>query len=246
MVTTSDENLDRFVTAYRDQFSYAYDNEIILNWYPKRIMSLCSPGDSLLELGIGHGYTTTLFARHFVRHVVIDGSAAVIEQFQRESPDCTAAIVQAYFEDFETDERFDTVVMGFVLEHVEDPLQVLRHYLKFLRPGGRCFIAVPNGESLHRQIGYKAGLLDNMMNLGTGDLELGHRRLYSVSTLRNAVNESGYRTVREEGIFLKPFTTAQMVSLRLSEPVHTALCEIGIHHPEMCAALLFEAVAARS
>lgn len=244
MVATPTTSLDKFVAAYRDEFAFAYDNDLILNWYPKRIIARCMPEDSLLELGIGHGYTTSLFAQYFARHTVIDASSAVIEQFRREAQACSATIVQAYFEDFESDQRFDTIVMGFVLEHVDDPALVLRHYRKFLTPGGKCFVAVPNGESLHRQLGHRAGLLEDMLSLGQGDLELGHQRTFSVSTLSRLVAESGYKVIREEGIFLKPFTTAQMISLNLSPSVHNALCELGVAYPQLCAGLLFELVAA--
>lgn len=234
-------HLDSFIAAYGEGFSYAFDNNIILNWYPERIMTLCTAGGSLLELGIGHGLTSNRFSRHFSRHVVIDGSASVIEQFHIQYPDCKAQVVQAYFEDFDTDERFDAIVMGFVLEHVKDPQLVLQRFKRFLAPGGRCFIAVPNGESLHRRFGYAAGLLGDLMVLGKGDLELGHERLYSLDSLSGELHATGYRVVRKEGIFLKPLTTTQLQSLQLDEKIIQGMCKVGIDYPELSCALLFEA-----
>ncbi|MDF0605557.1 class I SAM-dependent methyltransferase [Neisseriaceae bacterium TC5R-5] len=234
-------HLDRFIAAYGEGFSYAFDNNIMLNWYPERIMQLCPAGGSLLELGVGHGYTSNRFSQHFSRHVVIDGSTSVIEQFHSQYPDCKAKVVQAYFEDFDTEERFDVIVMGFVLEHVANPQLVLQRYKKFLAPGGRCFIAVPNGESLHRRFGHAAGLLGDLMALGKGDLELGHERLYSLNSLSGELQETGYRVVRKEGIFLKPLTTAQLQSLHLDENTIQAMCKVGIDYPELSCALLLEA-----
>ena len=232
--------LDNFAHAYGEGFSYAFDNNIMLNWYPQRVMQLCADKGRLLELGIGHGFTTNRFSQHFERHVVIDGSASVIKQFQNQYPGSKAEIVECYFENFDTEERFDTIVMGFVLEHVEDPCVVLRHFKKFLAPNGRCFIAVPNGESLHRRLGHAAGLLSDLMKLGQGDLELGHRRLYSVDSLTNELSRANYRVVRKEGIFLKPLMTSQLQSLHLDEKIIQAMCVVGIDYPELSCALLVE------
>lgn len=235
------EILESYLPAYGEGFDYAFDNHIILNWYPERIMQLCPSGGRLLELGIGHGYTTHRFSQHFLRHVVIDGSVSVIEQFRTQYPNCPASIVQGYFEDFESDERFDVIVLGFILEHVSNPREILEKYKDFLAPGGRMFIAVPNGESLHRRVGHAAGLLDDMMTLGRGDIELGHQRLYSDRSLTEALGEAGYGVVRKEGIFLKPFMTAQLQSLQLSPDIIRGMCQVGIDYPELSAALLFEA-----
>ena len=233
--------LDTFLDAYSENFSYAFDNNIMLNWYPDRILQICQSKGSLLELGVGHGFSTNRFARSFDRHVVVEGSASVIQQFRSQHPDCSAEIVESYFEDFETEERFDVIVMGFVLEHVEDPCMVLRHFRKFLGPNGRCFVAVPNGESLHRRIGRAAGLLGDLMELGLADLELGHRRLYSLRNLTDVLSLANYRVVRTEGIFLKPLTTPQLQSLNLTEDVIRAMCAVGVDYPELCCAMLVEA-----
>lgn len=233
--------LDDFIEAYGEGFSYAFDNNIMLNWYPQRLMELCSNTGKLLELGIGHGFSTNRFSQYFSEHVVIDGSASVIEQFRKQYPDSSAKIVESYFENFESESKFDLIVMGFVLEHVEDPQVVLRRFKDFLAPGGRCFVLVPNGESLHRRFGHAAGLLNDMMELGQGDLELGHNRLYSSESLTAELNQAGYRVVRKEGLFLKPFTTPQLKSLNLNETIIKAMCTIGIDYPELSCALLFEA-----
>jgi SAM-dependent methyltransferase len=238
-------SLDDYIAAYGEGFDYAFDNNIILDWYPRRIVELCPDGSSLLELGLGHGLTTSRFSRHFSRHLVLDGSASVIEQFRHQFPGSTAEIMETYFENFETAERFDVIVMGFILEHVDDPALILRKFRGFLKPGGRCFVAVPNAESLHRRFGHAAGLLEDMQALGKGDRELGHVRLYSVESLDRQLEEAGYRPVRREGVFLKPFTTSQLQSLALGPDILKAMCAVGIGYPELSCALLVEAAVAR-
>ena len=152
------QNLDSYISAYGADFVYTFDNSIMLNWYPKRIMALSKREDRMLELGIGHGFTSNLFAKYYSQYSVIDGSKSVIAKFRNQFPSSAARIVHSYFEDYDTAQKFDVMVMGFVLEHVDNPQQILRRFRQFLAPGGRCFIAVPNAESLHRRFGHEACL----------------------------------------------------------------------------------------
>jgi len=46
----------------------------------------------------------------------------------------------------------DAVILGFILEHVIDPGQYLREAERVLKPGGWCYIAVPNHRSLEDRV----------------------------------------------------------------------------------------------
>lgn len=232
--------LDAHVGAYEGQNLYDFDNEILLTWYPQRIMAINPNAKSLLELGLGHGFTTNIFSRAFDRHVVLDGSQAVIENFRKRYPDCQAEIVETFFEDYQTEERFDLIVLGFILEHVDDPVLILKRFRQFLKPGGKMYAAVPNAEVLNRRLGHLAGLLPDMQTLSENDVLLGHKRYYIVETLTNDARLAGFSIEKMEGIYLKPLTTRQLVSLNLDKKIIQALCEIGIDYPELCCGILAE------
>lgn len=230
--------LDAHASAYAGNSVYDFDNEILMNWYPQRVLRHGDGARSILELGLGHGHTARIFSSHFDRHVVLEGSPEVIARFQSTHPDCRAEIVETYFEDYTTDERFDVIVMGFILEHVEDPGAIISRFRRFLAPGGKTFIAVPNAEVLNRRLGHHAGLLADMTSLSAHDLLLGHRRYYTVASLSQEVEAAGYRIDRLEGIYLKPFTTSQVVSLGLGQNVIDAMCEVGLDYPELSCGIL--------
>ena len=232
--------LDRHVAAYEGSNLYDFDNEIMLNWYPQRVIGLAGDTQSLLELGLGHGFTTSLFSERFHRHVVLEGSSAVIRNFRDKHPDCPAEIIETYFESFITNERFGVIAMGFILEHVDDPLLILTRFREFLVPGGRMFLTVPNAKVLNRRLGHLAGMLEDMNTLSENDLLLGHKRYFTVDSLRAVVTQSGCVVERLEGIYLKPFTTHQMISLRLDRKVLDALCAVGVDYPELSCGLLAE------
>lgn len=232
--------LDIHVRAYEGDLQYDFDNRILLNWYPQRIIGFANDAGSILELGLGHGYTTDIFSKYFNRHVVIEGSEAVIDNFKKKYPYCQSEIIETYFEKFETGEKFDVIVLGFILEHVDDPIYILKYFEKFLSPEGKMFVSVPNAEVLNRRLGYLSGMLPNIQSLSENDLILGHKRYYTVKTLTADISSAGYEVVRVEGIYLKPFTTKQIISLELSQSIIDALCLIGIEYPELSCGILAE------
>jgi len=230
--------LDSHVKAYQGDNIYDFDNEIILKWYPHRVIKFSEDARSMLELGLGHGFTADIFSKHFARYVILDGSSAVINNFRSNYPTCNAEIIETFFEDFTTEERFDVINMGFILEHIDNPFQVLTRFRKFLAPNGKIFVSVPNAQVLNRRLGNLAGLLPDMTVLSDNDLLLGHKRYYTTVSLTREIENAGYTLVRLEGIYLKPFTTKQILSLNFDRRIILALCEVAIDYPELSCAML--------
>lgn len=233
-------HLDEFSNAYTNDFVYSLDNKLMLEWYPKRILTKLKQG-SILELGLGHGLSTKIFSEFTDDYTVIDGSEVVIKQFCEFYPEFSnVKIVNCLFEEYRTNEKFDNIVLGFVLEHVEDPEFIIQSYKGLLADQGKMFITVPNATSLHRQIGLHAQLTQNLYELSPADLELGHKRIFDINSLELLISQCELEILSTEGIFLKPFTTAQLQELSLPKEVLAAMMELGINYPELSNALLIE------
>lgn len=232
--------LDKYLDAYEDTFLYALDNDLIINWYPGRVLNLVKGKSSLLELGVGHGYATIKFCEHFDRYLVVEGSTEIIKNFREKHGMNNVNIVHSYFEDFHTEEKFDVIVMGFILEHVDDPELILKKYKQFLKPNGSIFVSVPNFEALNKRIGYHAGIINDLTALSEGDKALGHQRLFCVTSLTELVEKSGYKVKTIEGLLLKPITTTQIQQLNLSKEVLHAMLEVGVDYPELSVGILME------
>lgn len=233
-------DLNAVSSEYRPNGATEIENNLVLNWYPRRIIDRFKHADSLLELGLGHGYTSRIFAQASNRHVILDGASVVIEQFRQNTPDFSGEIIETYFEDYTSDERFDVIVMGFILEHVEDPDLILSRYRRFLKPGGKMYVAVPNAKSLNRRLGLELGLIDDIYSLNANDIALGHVRQYCRDTLTAAVRLAGYRITHEEGIYLKPLPLAVLKTMDDFEANLQAMLRVGIDFPDLCVALLME------
>ncbi|MBE7497020.1 MAG: class I SAM-dependent methyltransferase [Verrucomicrobiaceae bacterium] len=235
--------LDQYTSQYRDGAVTGIENELILNWYPNRILKRLqnSANASLLELGLGHGFSTLQFNPHFNQHMVIDGSPEVISLFNAKHCLDSLEIVESYFENFQTERRFDVIVMGFILEHVDDPGLIVRKYRDFLNPGGRMFIAVPNAKSLNRRLGVALGKIDNIYDLNANDLLLGHKRQFCADTLKKLMLDNGYEVPWTEGIYLKPLPLHVLQTMPDFKENLQAMCEVGVDFPELCVGLLLEA-----
>jgi SAM-dependent methyltransferase len=234
------KDLNEVSTEYLPNAATEIENRLILNWYPYRMIARFQHVPSLLELGLGHGYTAKIFAGACDRHVIVEGSSVVIGQFRETTPEFRGEIVEAYFEDYTSNETFDIIVMGFILEHVDDPDLILTRYRQFLKPGGKLYVAVPNAKSLNRRIGLELGLIDDIYSLNANDLALGHQRQYCRDTLRYVVERTGYRVTYEEGIYLKPLPLSVLRKLDNFEANLQAMLRVGIGFPDLCVGLFVE------
>jgi SAM-dependent methyltransferase len=234
--------LNDVTSQYKPGAVTSLENELILNWYPPRILRRLEGKAplSLLELGLGHGYTTALFNRHFQRHVVLEGSSVVIDLFRENYPGLNIELVEGYFEHFVSSEQFDVVMMGFILEHVDDPGLILRRFRDNLRPGGSLYVAVPNAKSLNRRLGLAMGKIADIYELNANDHALGHQRQFCRDTLKALLQAEGYRVTWEEGIYLKPLPLGYMQIMPEFEENLQAMCEVGVDFPDLCVGLLME------
>lgn len=242
------KRLDEYKDAYQEEFKFHNENIAMLSWYVQRIIKSMKNTNvkSLVSLGIGHRIVSQKIIDEFghvlKKYLIIEGSQEIIYEFNKHAAISTnVALINSLFEEFSTRKKFDAIEMGFVLEHVDNPLFIIKRYAGFLKQGGSVFIAVPNAKSLHRQIGYQAGMLENLYKLSKYDLELGHKRYFDMDSLVKLIIKSGLKIVNIEGIFLKPFATDQMKSLGLSPHVIRALCALGTGFPEITNAIYAEA-----
>ncbi|MGO4326835.1 class I SAM-dependent methyltransferase [Cupriavidus sp. 2TAF22] len=234
-------HLDAVATEYLPNSATELENDLVLNWYPGRIIERFGHCEALLELGLGHGFTASAFDQRCDRHVIVEGSPLVIELFGKRHPELAHTVVLDYFETFETEQRFDVIVMGFILEHVDDPGLLLARYRRFLKPGGKVYVAVPNAKSMNRRLGLELGLIDDIYSLNANDIALGHQRQYCRDTLRAVLNEHGYAITHEEGIYLKPLPLSVLKTLPDMRANMQAMLKVGVGFPDLCVALLVEA-----
>jgi len=166
-------------------------------------------GASLLDIACGDGLMTELLSHHFERVVGVDANGAHLSLARERLP--LAEFHECLVEDLVLEETFDTVTMLDLLEHVEDPVAVLKKAASFLAKDGVLIVHVPNAYAINRRLAVLMGTLEYCEELSPFDLQIaGHRRSYSMATLCEEVGKAGLRICSTGGIFYKILSTPQM------------------------------------
>jgi len=205
-------------------------DKILGEYMAKEIIKL-SKGPIILDLGCGDRAITKKLADNFEKVIGVDGSKTNIEHARKSVKGAT--FYHSLIEDFYTDEEFNTIILGSVLEHVDNPITVLQKTKGWLNEEGYIVIVVPNAFSLHRRIGKMIGILDDLHDFSQLDIKLGHKRVYDMEMLQKNVEASGLKTESSGGIFLKPLPNNEMELW--SKERCDAYYEIGKELPEWSA-----------
>ena len=188
-------------------------------------------GENILEMGPAEGVMTELLAATGKKLTLIEGSGLFCVDLRRRFPQ--ANTIHSLFEDFEPNELFDNVILGHVLEHVEDPVDILSRAKRWLKPGvGRIFGAVPNARSLHRQAAVIMGILREEDALNEMDIHHGHRRVFNPESFRNAFSQAGLKIEIFGGYWMKPVSNAQIEASWTPEMLE-AFMVLGERYPDI-------------
>lgn len=188
-------------------------------------------GPAGLELGPAEGQMTQFLVNDFELLTVVDGAPALLELIPN-YPNLVK--VHSLFEEFNPGNKFNSIVMEHILEHVDKPVELLRRAKNWLAPGGRMLLGVPNGNSIHRLAATKMGLLKQPCDLNPRDVAQGHRRVYTSETFRNDIEVAGLTVLKMGGVFFKPLSNKQIQD-NWTEEMIQGFYELGKDFPEYAA-----------
>ena len=202
--------------------------------YSFRVFARHLRSGSILEMGPAEGFMTRQLLPLATKLTIVEGAAKFCDDLRRNHP--TASVVHSTFEEFSPAERFDSIVLGHVLEHVVDPVGVLRRAKSWLNPGGRVLAAVPNSRSLHRQAAVIMGLLRSEDDMSDADRHHGHRRVMNPESFRHLFSQAGLSIEVFGGYWLKPLSNQQIESSWTPE-MFQAFMQLGERYPDIAAEL---------
>ena len=186
----------------------------------------------VLELGPAEGVMTHLISNRAQQLTLVEGSQLFCAALSNDFPD--ACVIHSPFESFEPATRFDTIVMGHVLEHVDDPVALLKRVKSWLSPNGIVFCSVPNAMSVHRQAAVIMGMLETESALNDLDRHHGHKRVYYPELLRQHFIQAGFRIDSYGGYWLKALSNKQLEAV-CDESMVKGFMLLGERYPDIAA-----------
>ena len=179
--------------------------------YDREKMTPYIIGPKALELGCGDGDWVPHMIKLFGHSYVVDASAKLISHVEAANGENVTAY-NSLFEEFTPPDglKFNTVIAAHVLEHVDDPVRVIKRCREWLAPGGIVLIIVPNANSIHRQLAVKMGIQETIYDFSPRDYEVGHQRVYDMPMMRSDIASAGFEITHERGLSLKILPNGMM------------------------------------
>ena len=129
-------------------------------------------GNNILDVGCGSGrLSKTLLDRSYVV-TAIDTDTKAVEIARKKGVSSFVADISSW----QTDLKFDCIILGDVLEHLDDDKLVMQKIHGMLNPNGCLILNVPAYQDLFSK----------------HDFTLGHKRRYSNKELKTKLEESGF------------------------------------------------------
>lgn len=222
------------------QYAYGFDFDVMHSFMMRSFEPFFHAG-SVLELGSFRGDFTRRLMGRFNDITCVEASEESVTA-ARQRLGGSVRLVHGAFEAVDLPRRYDNVVLTHVLEHLDDPVSVLRRVNdEWLAPGGRLFLVCPNANAPSRQIAVKMGLVTHNAAVTPAEAAHGHRRTYSLDTLERDAAAGGLRVVHRSGIFFKALANFQWDRLLggdVISPEYLEGCyQLGHHYPDLCASI---------
>lgn len=150
------------------------------------------PGGRLLEVGCGSGKTLSYLQKLGWQTEGVDFDPAAVHNARSKG---LIVLLGSLDKQNYPDNHFDAVVMSHLIEHVHDPLRLVKESRRILKHGGKLVVLTPNSRSLGHKLFQQRwrGLepprhlyIFNRMSLSSVVMNAGFKRLDVSTTIHNA------------------------------------------------------------
>jgi SAM-dependent methyltransferase len=111
----------------------------VYEWIGARVV-----GARVLDLACGEGYGSAVLARGAANVVGVDANPEAFEHARLRYRADNLSFERGLVETHGEVGAYDAVVFLQTIEHVQDPVAVLAHFLELLAPGGIAYVSTPN------------------------------------------------------------------------------------------------------
>ncbi|OGM27015.1 hypothetical protein A3D00_01940 [Candidatus Woesebacteria bacterium RIFCSPHIGHO2_02_FULL_38_9] len=157
----------------------------------QKIVRAVQPKTVVLEIGCAYGYITRELTKKGCKVYCIEKdfrAAQIAASFCRQ-------IVVGDIEEKDILEKvkvkkFGTIIFADVLEHLKNPVGVLKRSVEFLNDGGRIIISVPNISFVTNRLTHLLGKFDYTK---TGIMDESHLHFFTKKSISELIDKAGLR-----------------------------------------------------
>ena len=166
-------------------------------------LAMVGHNKSVLEVGCATGYVTKVFAERGCKVVGIEIDPEAAQQAETFAERVLVGGVEdAELWDAIDDETFDVITFGDVIEHLADPLSVLRMAKRKLKSTGFIVTSIPNVA--HGDV--RLSLLHGSFQYrDTGLLDRTHVHFFTLQTIHEMLREAGFVVVESKCVIMPLF-----------------------------------------
>ena len=200
---------DKYYQEAKGSYELEYDKDELLYFKAKLeqratvlqryLTSLGGGAGQLLDVGCGEGHALAFFREQGWSVKGFDFSSSGVSS---KNPDCIDSLVTGdVFEllkaEIVTGKTYDVVWLQNVLEHVIEPLDLLKSLRELVSPGGLAVVTVPNDCSITQSGALAHEHIDSAFWVAPPD----HLSYFDHISLVNATNETGWECIEMLGDF---------------------------------------------
>ena len=223
------------------KYAYGFDFDVMHPYMIRSFEPFFRKDGNLLELGSWKGDVTTRLAKHFDDISCVEASDIAAAEVVKKM-DGKVTMHNALFEEVKLPTVYDNIVMTHVLEHLDEPVKVLKRINdEWLSDSGRLFLVVPNANAPSRQIAVKMGLIEHNTAVTDAEKAHGHLITYTLDTLERDARAAGLKVVYRSGVFFKALANFQwdeILKTDIISPEYLEGCyQLGQQYPDLCASI---------
>ena len=223
-------------------YFYGFDYDVMHPLMARSIRPYLKKG-SMLELGSFESHLTEILLNEEILDKItcVEASSAAISNV-KDSVKAKVNMIHSTFEEYSSDKKHENIIMTHVLEHLDDPVSVLKTiHDEWLADDGLFFLICPNANAPSRQIAVKMGLISHNSAVTPAENEHGHRITYSLDTLERDASAAGFEIVTRSGIFFKALANFQWDKLLQTDIISKEYIEgcyqLGHIYPDLCSSI---------
>lgn len=223
------------------KYFYGFDYDVMHPFMIKSFDPHFIKGN-VLELGSFKGLFTKRLLPFFSDITCVEASSEAIKDAKKLLSGNSIKFYNTIFEETNLDTKYDNIILTHVLEHMENPVELLKKINdKWISKNGRLFLVCPNANAPSRQIAVKMGIISHNSAVTPGEKAHGHHITYSLDTLERDAKKAGLNVVHRSGIFFKALANFQWDKILgtdvISKEYLDGCFQLGQQYPDLCSSI---------